>query len=179
MSPMLNILALSGSLRKASHNTAVLRAAQRLSHHTIEIWDHSGQLPHFSPDLEAAPPALVTQLRSKAGSCDGLLIACPEYMRAIPGSFKNLLDWLVGGETFINKKVALWNTSPRATEAQKSLRTVLGTMSAQIIESAGIQIDLLSTSATVEDILNDAVKVQTISQAIKNFAKALNAAKPV
>ncbi len=175
----LNILAFSGSLRQASTNTALLGAAQMLAPAPvkIEIWQGTDQLPHFSPDLESAPPDNVQVLRKRVGNCDGILIACPEYARGIPGSFKNLLDWLVGGETFVNKKIALWNASPRASEAQKSLRLVLETMSGQIVEAAALAIPLISKQITSRSIAEDREFGPAIVEAIENFAAALIASK--
>jgi NAD(P)H-dependent FMN reductase len=173
------ILAFSGSLRAASTNTALVKAAALLAPAslTIEVWQGAELLPHFSPDLEPAPPALVQDLRARIGTCDGILIACPEYARGIPGSFKNLLDWLVGGETFVNKKVALWNASPRASEAQKSLRLVLETMSGQILDEAGLAIPLISKHITALSLVEDDGFASSIRAALENFAKALMADK--
>ena len=125
------ILAISGSLRTASSNTSLLLAAQCLAPPglRIELFGGMGALPHFNPDLEADLPALVAALRATVDAADGLLISCPEYARGMPGSFKNLLDWLVGSPNFHAKPVAIFNASSRASEAQRSLRLVLTTMS--------------------------------------------------
>jgi len=173
------ILAFSGSLRAASTNTALVKAAALLAPATlkIEVWEGAELLPHFSPDLEPAPPALVQDLRARIGECDAILIACPEYARGIPGSFKNLLDWLVGGETFVNKKVALWNASPRASEAQKSLRLVLETMSGQIVEEAALAIPLISKHITALSLVESDEFASSIRAALGNFARALMADK--
>ena len=175
------ILALSGSLRQASTNTALLGAARLLAlpELQINIWQGTEYLPHFSPDIEDAPPPEVLHLRKLVGDCDALLIACPEYARGVPGSFKNLLDWLVGGETFVNKKVALWNASPRASEAQKSLRLVLETMSGEIIEEAALGIPLISKSVTAQSLASDAAFAPMILAALEEFANCLRGAKTV
>jgi chromate reductase len=177
----LNILALSGSLRLGSTNTALLGAAQVLAPAPmkLELWQGTDLLPHFSPDLEAAPPTSVQHLRKLVGECDGILIACPEYARGIPGTFKNLLDWLVGGETFVNKKFALWNASPRAFEAQKSLRLVLETMSGQIIEEAALVIPLISKQITVQSLADNKEFSSAITVALERLGKALIADRTV
>jgi chromate reductase, NAD(P)H dehydrogenase (quinone) len=171
----LKIMAFSGSLRAASTNTALIKAAALLAPATLafDVWQGTEQLPHFSPDLEPAPPALVQDLRARIGDCDGVLIACPEYARGLPGSFKNLLDWLVGGETFVKKKVALWNASPRAFEAQKSLRLVLETMSGQIVEEAALAIPLISKHITPSTLIEDEGSAALIRGALENFARVL------
>jgi NAD(P)H-dependent FMN reductase len=181
MTRPLNILAFSGSLRAASTNTALLKAAALLAPQgvKIELWQGAEVLPHFSPDLEEAPPAIVQDLRKRIGDCDAILIACPEYARGIPGSFKNLLDWWVGGDTFVNKKVALWNASPRAFEAQKALRLVLETMSGEIVEEAGLVIPLISKHVTAQSIAADEVFAPAIVRAIEGFVAALNSLNTV
>ena len=152
--PKLFILAMSGSLRQGSTNTALLEAACLLAPADVEmrVWNGQGSLPQFTPDLEDAPPEVVQEFRDLVGRADGLLIACPEYARGIPGSFKNALDWLVGGETFITKKFVLWNGSPRAHEAQKSLRMVFETMSGICVEEAALALPLIKQVVTAQSI---------------------------
>ena len=148
------ILALSGSLRTGSTNTALLEAARLLApaHVEVLVWSGQRHLPQFTPDLENAPPPEVQAFRDLIGRADGLLLACPEYARGLPGSFKNALDWLVGGETFVNKKFALWNASPRAVEAQRSLRLVMETMSGICVEEAALALPLIKQEVTGEGI---------------------------
>jgi chromate reductase, NAD(P)H dehydrogenase (quinone) len=174
---MINVLAISGSLRTGSTNTALLHAAQLLQPDDIAVtfWTGVGLLPHFTPDLEDNVPATAQELRELVGLNDALLIACPEYARGIPGAFKNTLDWLVGGETFINKKIALWNASPRASAAQAALRLVLETMSGQIVEDACIALPLINQKVTGESIAADAVTAGKIDTALRRLAKAVTA----
>ena len=149
------VLALSGSLRDGSTNTALLEAARLLAPADVEVqvWNGQGALPQFSPNLENQVPLVVQEFRDLVGLSRGLLIACPEYARGIPGSFKNALDWLVGGETFVCKKFAQWNASPRAFEAQKSLRLVLETMSGICVEEAALALPLIKQEVTGEAIV--------------------------
>ena len=145
----MRILALSGSLRAASLNSALLRTAAALAPSTIEVSVSSlvGQLPLFNPDLEAlAPlPGPVQALHAELAAADALLIASPEYAHGVTGAVKNALDWLVGFEAFVDKPVAVINASPRAHHADAALRETLKTMSARIIESASISIPLLGS----------------------------------
>lgn len=66
----------------------------------VEHYNEIGELPHFNPDFEDALPARIIDLRARVNQADGLLVSCPEYARGIPGSFKNMLDWLVGCPRF-------------------------------------------------------------------------------
>jgi len=90
-----SVLALSGSLREASFNTALIRAAQRLAPAdlTIEPYAGLGAIPPFNEDVEPVPPAAVVDLRQRIAAADALLIATPEYNYGVPGVLKNALDW--------------------------------------------------------------------------------------
>lgn len=174
--PKLFILALSGSLRDGSTNTALLEAARLLASTDVEIkmWNGQGTLPQFTPDLESAAPKVVQEFRDLIGRADGLLIACPEYARGIPGAFKNALDWLVGGETFISKKFALWNASPRANEAQRSLRLVLETMSGICVEQAALSAPLINQQVTAQSIAEHPEWAPQLKFALAKLVEALD-----
>ncbi|WP_417257626.1 NADPH-dependent FMN reductase [Celeribacter sp.] len=128
----MNILALSGSPRRASVNTAFLRAIAALAppDMEVEVFDGIAQLPVFSPDLETqGRPAPVTDFADRIARCDGVIIACPEYVRGLPGGFKNGIDWLVSGEELITKPIALAHASHRGDDMLDALRLVLSTVS--------------------------------------------------
>ena len=111
----LQLLAISGSLRARSINTAVLRALQALApaHVAVTIYPGLGALPHFNPDLDVEPaPEPVAALRQAVASADVLVICTPEYAHGVPGVLKNGLDWLVSYEGFIAKPVALIMPDP-------------------------------------------------------------------
>jgi chromate reductase, NAD(P)H dehydrogenase (quinone) len=169
------LLAISGSLRATSSNTAILQAAGLLALPGVEIehYHDLGRLPHFNPDLEERPPPEVVELRERVGRADGLLISCPEYARGIPGSFKNALDWLVASVTFPDKPVALINTSPRASAAQAALRLVLTTMSARLIDEASITVDLLSRRFTPVQIAANPTIGPALLQSLQVFCAAI------
>jgi NAD(P)H-dependent FMN reductase len=126
----IRILAISGSLRAISLNTALLRAATSLAPEgvAISLYGGLGDLPHFNPDLEGAEPPSVLDFRTQLQRSDGVLISSPEYAHGVPGVLKNALDWLVGSGELVGKPVALLNASPRATHAQASLIETLTTM---------------------------------------------------
>ncbi len=153
----MNVLALSGSLRARSINSAFCRVAARLAPKSIDVTVFSGlgELPLFNPDLEASPPDSVRLFRSAILQADALLIASPEYAHGISGVMKNALDWLVSFEGVVRKPVALINTSPRARHAYDALREVLRTMSTDLIEDASRPIALLGICDTEEAMLTD------------------------
>lgn len=139
------ILAISGSLRAQSSNTALLERLRALAPAEIEIYDGLADLPHFNPDVEeVAPPPIALELRACVGAADALVISSPEYAHGVPGTLKNALDWLVGGPEMVNKRVVLINAAPWSTHAQASLKETIRTMSANVI--ADIAIDFKHAS---------------------------------
>ncbi len=132
---VIRIIALSGSLRAASINTALLRnvAANAPDGVSMEILPLD-EIPLFNPDREASLPETVTSFRAKVGEADGMIIASPEYAHGISGVLKNALDWLVGYENFVGKPVQVLNAAPRAHHGVAALREVLSTMSARLID---------------------------------------------
>jgi NAD(P)H-dependent FMN reductase len=141
------VLLISGSLRQGSTNGAMLATAQAVAPHGVEavVFDGVAGLPHFNPDddtPERLPPAVV-DLRRALGDADGLVVSTPEYAGALPGSFKNLFDWAVGGGEIYEKPVAWINvaSSPgRAADAHRSLRLVLGYAGTDIVETACVHL---------------------------------------
>ena len=117
---MTHILAISGSLRKASFNTGLMRAAERLDLPGVTV---SGMtlhgIPLYDGDVEAAdgiPPA-VTAMKAAIRTADGVLLVTPEYNNGIPGVFKNAIDWASrppaeSGAVFGSRPVAVIGASP-------------------------------------------------------------------
>jgi chromate reductase, NAD(P)H dehydrogenase (quinone) len=150
----MRVLAVSGSLRVASLNSMLLRAMARVApaDFAVQLYTGLATLPLFNPDLETDPPAPVGDLRDRIMSSSAVIIASPEYAHGVSGPLKNALDWMVGNEAFVNKPVAVLNTSPRATLARAALLETLETMSARIAHDACITVPLLGIGFT-EDAL--------------------------
>lgn len=167
----MNFLAISGSLRAASVNSAVLRLATKLAPAQVEVTLCTviRDLPLFNPDLETDLPAAVVQLRSEVEQADALLIASPEYAHGVTGTIKNALDWLVSFEAFVDKPVAVLNASPRAQHADSALRETLLTMSAAIVERASLTIPLPRLNISESDI----AQLPSVVQAIRESLGAL------
>lgn len=180
----MRVLAISGSLRAASINSAFCRAAARLAPASVEVTVFAGLggLPLFNPDLELRVPAAVQDFRTAVSAADTLLIASPEYAHGISGAMKNALDWLVSFEGTVHKPVALVNTSPRARHAYESLHEILRTMSATIIDEACVSVPLLG-SCTTEDAMvaspDVSRSVQGVFAAIASHLTGPGAAGPV
>ncbi|MEU2352446.1 NADPH-dependent FMN reductase [Streptomyces misionensis] len=136
------ILLLSGSLRGGSSNEALLRTARAVAPEVgvrAELYEGLARLPHFNPDDDTDPlPAPVAGLREAIGRAAGMLICTPEYAGTLPGSFKNLLDWTVGGTEIGDKPVGWVNAAApgRGEGAEATLRSVLGYTGARVVDAA-------------------------------------------
>ena len=162
MTEAIRVLLISGSLRAKSTNTAVLRSAPLAAPvGIVATLDNTiGRLPHFNPDDDVAPQdAVVAELRRAVHDADALLFSTPEYAGALPGSFKNLLDWTIGDDhvgSIYEKPVAWINASPRdARQAHESLRTVLGYAHATIVEDACVHIPVTSSDIGPDGLVSD------------------------
>jgi NAD(P)H-dependent FMN reductase len=156
------ILLISGSLRYGSTNSALIRTAADVSPASIAavVYEGLADLPHFNPDDDEEGQPLdpaVTALRSALAAADATLFCTPEYAGALPGSFKNLLDWTVGGGQTYGMPVGWVNVAfpPRGENAHESLRKVLGYTGSAIIEDAAVRTpvgrDLVDESGMIAD----------------------------
>ena len=156
----MTLLLISGSLRDGSTNTALLRTAQAIDADT-ELFEGMGALPHFSPDDDGDDlPAAVAELRAATGRAEALLVCTPEYAGALPGAFKNLLEWLVGGGEAYRKPIAWINVagpaSPTgAADAHASLRKVVGYLSMEVVEEACVRIPVARDAIGEDGLIAD------------------------
>lgn len=175
---VVRILAVSGSLRTASSNTALVRAAVELAPDGVEVRVYNGlaELPHFNPDLDDdTPPPPVVHLRSQLAAADAVLISSPEYAHGVPGALKNALDWVVGSGELMAKPLALVNASPRATRSQASLTATLTVMTATLVADASITMPLSGRSLDAGGIVADADLSRALGAALAALARAARA----
>ncbi|ACU69900.1 NADPH-dependent FMN reductase [Catenulispora acidiphila DSM 44928] len=153
---MVQVLLLCGSVRKGSSNEAMLRLVQEVVGEpdgavaSAVFYEGLGDLPHFNPDLDTDPlPEAVAGLRNAIADADAVLICTPEYAGTLPGSFKNLLDWTVGGTEICDKPTGWINAANpgRGEGAIATLRTVLEYTGAAIVEDACVRIALADPDA--------------------------------
>ena len=139
----MTILGISGSLRRDSHNTRVLRAAADYVGEGVEleVWEGLKAIPPYDEDDDGpAAPAAVAELRSAIAGADAVLFATPEYNASIPGQLKNALDWIsrpLATNELRNKPVAVVGASTGmfgAVWSQAELRKVLKTIGARVVE---------------------------------------------
>ncbi len=145
----MKILAISGSAREASTNTALLQTLKNLAPSDVEVtvFHHLHALPIFSPDAEGdITPAAVREFLEAVSASDGIIISSPEYIRAIPGGLKNAIDWMVSRFEVIGKPIALIHASHRGDDMLTSLRLVLSTVSKSFLENLFLRIPLIGKS---------------------------------
>ena len=181
---MFSVAALSGSLRKNSINTKLLRAIADTasSDISINIYPSLGDLPLFNPDIEGPnldkdTPEPVAKLRAILTASDGVLIASPEYAHGITGVLKNALDWLVASGEFVGKPVAVLNAAPRSSIANRALKEVLTTMDARLVPEASFDIPVLGSQAITPNLLDDPSLSRLVRQVAPAFTVALEARK--
>jgi chromate reductase len=139
----MRVLGISGSLRRGSHNLALLRAAAAQLPPAAEFvrWSGLAELPAYDEDLDSAgAPAAVVALRRAIGGADAVIIATPEYNGSLPGALKNALDWASRPwpeNSLRGKPVGVIGASTGlfgAVWAQAEVRKVLGTIGAKVLE---------------------------------------------
>lgn len=174
----MNLLAISGSLRRESSNTAILRFMQTLAPDTVHFSFYEGiaSLPHFNTDLDNDnPPETVTHWRQTLKSADAVIICTPEYAHGVPGSLKNALDWIVSSGEWTDKPTAVITASLMGDQAHASMLSTLTMLMAAIIPEATFVISSVSqkldkTSGAVTDpelVTQLRGALQAIEQAVR------------
>jgi len=181
----MKIIALSGALRRASYNTALLRAAIELAPAgvTLELRTLHG-IPLYDGDVEAQGiPEAVTTLREAIRAADALLISTPEYNNSMPGVLKNGLDWLSrpsgeGSKLFGGKPTGLIGATPGGfgtVQSQDALLSVLRAFGNDFWMAGRL---MVSRAGTVFDadgkLVDDKVRAQ-LQQFIAGFVEFVKA----
>ena len=185
----MRVAALSGSLRAASTNTAFLRELARSAPAGISVRLHErlAELPPFDPDRAGPSPTgrsggerpgctgdeAVAALVELVREADAVVVACPEYAGGPPGAFKNALDHLVGTDAFAGKPFAHHNLSPRASLAQASLATVLGTMGGARVAEACLTLELSGAPLAPGAMARDAALLAAVRGSLEALARAV------
>lgn len=140
----MRVLAISGSLRRDSHNTKLLRAAEELLPADVEVdlYDELELVPPYNEDRDGdEAPAGAASLRARIAAADALLIATPEYNGSVPGQLKNAVDWAsrpVRAGALWGKPVVVIGASTGfygGVWAQAELRKVLATAGARVVDA--------------------------------------------
>jgi chromate reductase, NAD(P)H dehydrogenase (quinone) len=187
VTPPTAILLVSGSLRAGSSNSALLRTAATLSLPGLitVLYRGMGDLPHFNPDDDVPGEPLhagIRDLRAQLAASDAVLFSTPEYAGALPGSFKNLLDWTVGGGETYGMPVAWINTAgaaapARGANAEESLRKVLGYTGSEIVEPACLRIPVERDAIGNDGLIAEPAVRERVGGALRALAAAVEAGR--
>jgi NAD(P)H-dependent FMN reductase len=179
MNKIINILAISGSLRVDSSATAVMKEVTSMMPEGVHVtvYEGLGNLPHFNDSLTV--PAEVDQFRKMVAEADGVLICTPEYAFGIPGSLKNALDWTVGTGEFVEKPVALITAASVGKNAHAALLLTLTALSARVAEGAEMVIPFIRARLDENKKIKDASLRQEVNLLVQRFLSGIQAADPV
>jgi chromate reductase len=177
---MATIIGISGALRRASYNAALLRACAELAPAGLAIEVASiRELPLYDGDLEALGlPGPVRVLKDRIAGSDGLLLVTPEYNNSIPGVFKNAIDWLSrpaadNPRVFGGRPVALMGATagPGGTAlAQAAWLPVLRTLGAELWAGPRVQVPRAGAAFDAEGRLVDEAVRQAVAKHLAGFA---------
>ncbi len=176
---MIRILGISGSLRKSSYNSALLRAAQELFPEEIDIRDIRA-IPMYSGDLEdAGVPESVLVLQKQLTDAAGLLLLSPEYNNSMPGVLKNTIDWLsrpsaAVKNVFRDKPIAIIGASPGGfgtVLAQSAWLPVFRSLGARQWSGGRLMVSSASRVFDQNGVLVDESVRQRLEQFIQGFLK--------
>ena len=188
--PTRRVLCLAGSLRHASWNRRLLRAAAEQAPATLQldVYHALSSVPLFDEDLEQRDPTGpvgVQALRTAIAAADGLLVATPEYNQSIPGVLKNALDWLSrespDGDVLAARPVAVLGASsgPWGTRlAQASLRQVLHTCSALVMPAPTLFVANAASRFDPDGTLTDFTTIQSLQNFMLAFERWMERMAP-
>jgi chromate reductase len=171
---LLDILTISGSLRAASTNTALLAAMARHAPDGCRLarYDGLGLLPIFNPDDEGdRTPAESMRLIEAVRRADGVVVSSPEYAHGVPGGLKNALDWLVSRDAAVGKPAMLVHASPRSAISRAALTEIMRTMSFDLHPGPELEIALIGKRPhEVAAILSEPASIALMRETLSAFA---------
>ena len=177
----MRVLGISGSLRRDSHNTQLLRVAADMFERRgvqFELYDSLKQVPPYDEDDDRDPaPTAAAHIRAAVSGADGVLFSTPEYNSSIPGQLKNAVDWLsrpVGKGALAGKPAAVIGASTGmfgAVWAQAELRKALGASGARVVEGE-VPVGHAHTRFADDGSLNDENLVEQIQALVDDLIEA-------
>jgi len=175
----IKVLAISGSLRQKSSNTALMNAIISLAPENLKftIYGGVGELPHFNPDIDVDEgPTPVVELRTQLKEADAVLICTPEYGNGVPGVLKNALDWIVSSGEFMNKPTAVISASPTpmgGDKAHASLLLTLKMINADIVKGGTMIIPHITLKLNMEGVITNPETKQEILSVLRELERAV------
>lgn len=176
---MKTFVAFLGSLRKDSHNTNLLKAAQELAPEgvKIEMIDISA-FPLFSQDLEADFPRFIQKIKDKVLASDGVIFSTPEYNRSVPGVLKNAIDWIsrpYGTNPFAGKPTLIMSASIGAISgsiANYHLKHIMLYLDARVIGQPEFFVGGAQDKFSAEGKLTDETTQENLKKALETLVAA-------
>ena len=171
-----SILAISGSTRKNSSNEAILKyiAVKYNDVLDVTIYTAIDTLPHFNPDLDNEnPPTEIQQLRKLIVSSNAVLFCTPEYVFALPGSLKNLIDWNVSTTIFSNKPCGFIIASASGEKAFEILDRVLTTIEVKFGENSKLLIESPKGKIDLEGNIIDTATIKQIETFVHSVVESI------
>lgn len=178
----MEILAISGSIRNGSYNTALLKAVLNLSPNNINItiFDGIQDIPIFNPDInDIEVPESVNSLMSKIRKSDGVIISTPEYAHGIPGALKNALDWLVSTDAMVLKPVVVTSVSTSAlggVRSHSSLLLILSAMNSNVVVDGSLNVPFAHNKFDIQLNLTDSITEKALLNSLSALDRAINIA---
>jgi len=184
---MTRIVGISGSLRRGSYNSALVRAAVALMPGGAELVVATiAGIPLYDGDVEAAEgiPRVVAELKDAIAAADGLLLATPEYNNSIPGVFKNAIDWLSrppadAARVFAGKRVGLIGASPGGfgtVLSQNAWLPVLRTLGCDLWAGRLLLVSRAASAFDADGVLVDAKAAESLRDYLAGYVAWLVAA---
>ncbi len=183
----MRVLGISGSLRRDSHNTRLLRAAASELPPSIELamFDQLATVPPYSEDLDCSPtPPGAAALRSAIAHADAVLIATPEYNSSVPGQLKNALDWAsrpLATNVLRAKPVTVIGASTGvfgAVWAQAEVRKILAAIGARVLEEE-LPVGQAHAAFAADGSLSDPKLRETLADAMAILVETARASRPI
>src|SRR3954471_5981742 len=164
------LLLVTGGTRHGSTNSAALRTVRELVGDGVEaiVYEDLAALPPFNPDDDHDPlPEPVVALRREIATADAVVFCTPEYAGTLPGTFKNLLDWTVGGAEMYGRRAAWINVAApgRGAGADATLATVLGYVGAELLPSSGVRVPVARDALGEDGLVADAATRERLAEA--------------
>ena len=185
MADQITFLGIAGSLRKASYNRGMLRAAQQLCPEgcKVEIFELDG-IPGFNQDQERNPPQKVVELKQRIRAAGAVLLATPEYNYGVPGVLKNAIDWAsrpYGDNAWNGKTAAIMSAALSrggGARAQYQLRQSFVFLNVEAVLQPEVAVGSANEVFDEQGNLTDPVSKKLIAQLLQNLAQKLRMQKP-
>lgn len=175
----MEILAISGSVRAASYNTALRNAISKLApaHINVELFGFITIIPIFQPEMdEQNIPDSVENHISRIRKSDGIIIGSPEYAHAIPGILKNALDLLVATDTLVLKPVAVTTVSTSGlggVRSYASLVQILSAMNSTVVINGSLCVPDAKIKFDAALNLTDEITIKALEVTVMALARAI------